>query len=173
MCCYNSSGSSEQWNRFVHMKMSQLLPQCVSRSTIDFIIVCLRDNHCQLEFIVSFLHLRLDSWLRRTEFNVSYCKSHRQITLQRWQSAAATRPFSSSSDMNRRCDLPFLQADPAEVLMETEAGLSFPMLGRSGVSPPCSRRVKLKPLPCCSSINFRCLLLSVEPWCHCLLSCIS
>lgn len=63
-----------------------------------------------------------------------------------------------------RCDLPFPQADPepAEVLMETEAGLSFPtwadQMSFPLLTPSQTEAPALWP-----SINPPCLLLSMEP----------
>lgn len=65
---------------------------------------------------------------------------------------------------------PSPQADPEpeEVLMKTEAGLSFPHLGRSDVIPSCLQQLKLKPLPCGLSIT---LLSSSSAWSRDAIAC--
>lgn len=169
------AGWMEKKNLCVCENVTVITSRGLHRSTIDYVIVLTIRSQFGGEFPI-FIYNFIPGNDGLSESTLSKLGlADEVIAIQFLQLAAATRSIWCLFDMWTEVVI-YLSANhvqkPQRVFDRNRSRPVLPHLGRSDVITLSLQRVKLKPL-CGSSINLPCLLLSTEPWCRCLLSCIS
>lgn len=173
-CVEASSGRLSGEKDCMHMKTSQSLLQAgLTGAQLITSLSWPYDHTLAGRFLFS-LFIPGNDWLSESTLS-KLGLADWVVAIQFLQLAAATRSIWCLFDMWTEVVI-YLSAShvqkPQRVFDRNRSRPVLPHLGRSDVTTLSSQQVKLKPL-CGSSINLPCLLLSTEPWCRCLLSCIS